>query len=74
MTKCGLCKKRKAEIPVTDEKTGKQIWICESCDLDLFDIQTYRNKLLKEIEIQIRHHIQEGNVAAVNSLKYLMSL
>lgn len=74
MIKCDLCKKRKGEIPVTDEKAGKQILICESCDLDLFDARTLQNKLVKEIKIQIKHHKKRQNIPAVNSLEYLMSI
>jgi len=74
MAKCDLCGKGKGEIPITEEKTGKQRWICERCDLDLFDARTFRDKLHKEIKTLIKLHKKEGNIYAVNSLKYLMSL
>ena len=74
MKKCDLCKKGKGQIPITDEKKNKELWICEKCDSDLFDARTLRNTLIKEIKIQIKHHKKENNIHAVNSLKYLMSL
>ncbi len=71
--KCHFCKKGKGKIPICDDE-GKTYWICEQCDLDLFDAYTLSQKMLKEIDIQIRHHRAEKNEPAVNSLVYLKSL
>ena len=71
--KCRFCKKGKGEIPICDDK-GKEFLICEECDLDLFDARTLAIKLTKEINIQIRHHKEEKNEPAVNSLRYIKSL
>jgi len=71
--RCQLCNKGKGEIPICDEK-GKEILICELCDLDLFDARTLAIKMTKEINIQIRHHREERNTPAVNSLRYLKTL
>ncbi len=71
--KCHFCKKEKGEIPIYDDK-GKEILICETCGLDLFDARTLALKLTKEINIQIRHHKEEKNIPAVNSLRYLKTL
>jgi len=70
---CEFCKKGKGEIPLSDDK-GKEHWICEACDNDLFDARTLSIKLIKEINIQIKHHKKEKNEPAVNSLLYLKSL
>lgn len=70
---CHFCKKGKGEIPLCDDK-GKEILICELCDLDLFDARTLSIKLIKEINIQIKHHKKEKNEPAINSLRYLKSL
>jgi protein-arginine kinase activator protein McsA len=71
--KCHFCHKRKGEIPISDDK-GKQFLICEDCDNDLFDASTLAKKLTTEINIQIRHHREEGNVPAMNSLKHIRDL
>jgi len=71
--KCHFCKKGKGEIPLSDDK-GKEVLICGNCDLDLFDARTLSIKLIKEINIQIRHHREEKNEPAVNSLRYIKSL
>ena len=71
--KCHFCKKGKGEIPICDEK-GKTYWICEQCDLDNFDAYALSQKLIREINIQIKHHKKERNEPAVNSLRYLKGL
>lgn len=68
---CPFCKKRKGEIPIQDEKLNRELWICEECDLDLYDAGTLRDKMEKEIDVQISHHKKEGNIYAVRSLQYL---
>jgi len=71
--KCHFCKKKEGEIPISDDK-GNEFLICEDCDNDMFDARTLQNKMLKEINIQIRHHRREKNEAAVNSLKHIKSV
>jgi protein-arginine kinase activator protein McsA len=34
---CQFCEKEKAEIPIQDSETLKELWICESCDKQLFN-------------------------------------
>ena len=29
---CALCQRQKATAPIFDEETGREIWICSSCD------------------------------------------
>jgi len=71
--KCHFCNKAQGEIPICDNKE-KEFLICEDCDNDLFDINTLVQKLIREIDIQIRHHIEEKDIPAVNSLRYIKSL
>lgn len=35
--KCAFCGKHKAEVPITDSETLKEVLICEFCDSELFD-------------------------------------
>ncbi|MFH1023480.1 MAG: hypothetical protein V1809_08820 [Planctomycetota bacterium] len=71
---CPFCHKRRGEISITDGDTGEELLICEPCDLDLFDAGTLRRKLEKEIAIQIKHHREERNIPAENSLKYILEV
>ena len=68
--KCHFCKKREGEISISDED-GNSLLICEDCDLDMFDAYTLQKKMLKEINIQMRHHRKENNIPAINSLKHI---
>ena len=70
---CHLCKKAEGEIPVHDSN-NKEILICEDCDRNLFNADALAKQLIREIDIQIRHHKEERNTPAINSLKYLKSL
>lgn len=71
--KCHFCKKREGEIPISDEK-GNELLICERCDNDMFDAYTLQKKIIREINIQIRHHRTENNVSAVSSLKHIKNV
>ena len=71
ITKCHFCNKGKAEIPIQDGETGEELWICEKCDLELYDARTLAKKMEKAINVQIKHHRKEANIPAINSLEYL---
>lgn len=68
--KCHFCKKREGEIPISDED-GNSLLICEKCDNDMFDAHTLQKKIIREINIQIRHHKARRNIPAINSLNHI---
>ncbi len=68
---CGLCGKGKAEIPIYDSNTEKEIWICEACDLEMFDARTLQERMATEIDAQIQQQLQYGNEGALLSLQRL---
>lgn len=68
--KCKLCKKGKAEISICDAYDN-EIIICEKCDLDLFDADTLKIRVIKEIDKQIEFHKEEDNKPAIASLEYI---
>jgi len=69
--KCDLCKKRQGDVPICNENVKKELWICEQCDLDLFDARTLQEKVLREINIQISYHREERNYTAIRSLEHI---
>ena len=71
MTTCPICKQRKGEVPIQDDTTGSEMWICEQCDADLFDARTLQERLVPKINVQIAHHRAEGNEPAIRSLEYI---
>lgn len=69
--KCEICKQGEATQPIFDEQVGKEIWVCTDCDAELFDAGTLQRKVIREIDQQIAHHDQEGNLPAVRSLAHI---
>ena len=72
--KCERCKQGEATEPIFDEEAGKEIWICTDCDDELFNADTLRWKMNREIDIQLAHHRKEGNSAAVRSLEHIQGI
>ena len=72
--KCRLCEKQPACKPVVDSKTGEEVWICDDCDKDLFDARTLQDRIVHEIDVQIKHHQEEGSEPAVRSLRHIKNV
>jgi len=47
--KCAFCGQGKAEVPIQDGETLKEIWICESCD-DAMECDSSRKYYLDKIK------------------------
>lgn len=72
--KCRLCGKRPASTPIVDSETSEEVWICDECDKNLRDTQTLRDRIIHEIDVQIKHHQEEGNEPAIRSLEHIKDI
>ena len=72
--KCRSCGKRPASQLMKDSAIGEEVWVCEECNEDLFDTRTLQDRIIRDIDVQIRHHQEEGHKLATRSQEHIKNV